>query len=184
MHRHFPSAAKMFKKMDKNADGGIDASELTRMAKRSGQSPEDLLAKLDSDKDGKVNAKELADLFEGQEGGENCSMPASDGPGSSTTVMMVMMQVRTVQWSSDGQDMPGDMQEFMQQASMGFAGMSGGDAFGGPATLADFLKNWQAEGASPQGSKAALPETPSALEAGMKEMTTAMLNIMNQLQVA
>ncbi len=187
MHRHFPSAAKMFKKMDKNADGGIDASELERMAKRSGQSPEDLLAKIDSDKNGKINAKELADLLEGQQGGENCQLPTSDGPGSSTSIMMVMMQVRTVQWSSQDSDMGGGMEEFMQQASMSFGGMQGEDAFGETSPLADFLKNWKAEdafGGSQQNAKAATTASPSAFQQGMKEMTTAMLNVMNQLQIA
>lgn len=52
-------AQKMFKKLDVNEDGGIDASELGALAQEGqGPSAADILAKFDSDSDGVINEAE------------------------------------------------------------------------------------------------------------------------------
>ncbi|GEM_PF-3895559 len=48
-----------FAKMDKNGDGGLDASELAGMAKRTGKDASQLLSELDTNKDGKVDSGEM-----------------------------------------------------------------------------------------------------------------------------
>jgi EF-hand domain pair len=50
---------EMFKKMDKNGDGGIDESEFAEMAKGKGRDPSKIMTRLDTNKDGKVDATEM-----------------------------------------------------------------------------------------------------------------------------
>jgi hypothetical protein len=185
IHQHRPISAQIFKKMDKNGDGGLDAAELTKLAKRTGQDANALLGKLDGNKDGKVVATELEagkDNLQSQM--LSCKSPEADGPGSSTSIMIVMMQVRMTQSSAtNANDVNGGDNPFMQQASQGNEFMQADDGFGSSMALADILQNWQSGGAF-TGSKPTGSDQPSGFKESMKEMTTAMMNVMDQLQAA
>jgi hypothetical protein len=56
---HRPDHQRLFKKLDKNGDGGLDAGELSGMAKRMKKDPAQMLTELDTDQNGSVSAEEM-----------------------------------------------------------------------------------------------------------------------------
>jgi Ca2+-binding EF-hand superfamily protein len=108
---HHPSPEVMFKKMDANGDGNLDATELSGLAARSGQDAAKILTDLDTDGDGKVNAGEL-EAGAAKRRQEMAQQRAQNGSGQdpqnpitqiTTTLMNILKQIQDSQ-SANGSD--------------------------------------------------------------------------------
>jgi hypothetical protein len=68
-----PTAQDIFKKLDKNGDGSLDADELSAAKSKNGKGPDAsrIMALADADKDGKISAAENDAAFAKMKGGHH-----------------------------------------------------------------------------------------------------------------
>jgi hypothetical protein len=168
-----PKRHRRFEKMDANGDGGLDESELSGMAKRSGKSAADILKRLDTSGDGKVDAQEM-DAGRPKHNREGGNPDGSIASQFTTSLMNLLKQLR-----DSGSDA-----ESGQGADEGCDIQAPGQAEGVSADHAELFSKLDADGngSLSQAEFSAMGNHGPDLKQAASEFTTALLNIMKQLQ--
>jgi hypothetical protein len=160
----------MFKRLDKNGDGKLDASELARMAKRHHEDAGKMLADLDTDQDGSVSSDEMAaGVAKRQQ-----EVPRPDGAnGEVTTALLNILQQLQDSQKGNGASATGSS----------VAGGAGAIPDGRDSRDADFAK-LDANGDGTLDKTEFAAGGDGAESSSASDITTAFLNILKQLQAS